>query len=53
MQSRKSAETIAKSLQVNDIKAAPYHAGLDAKTRSATQDKFLMENGVDLVHSNG
>lgn len=48
VQSRKSAETIAKTLQVNDIKAAPYHAGLDAKTRSRTQDDFLMEN-VDVI----
>jgi ATP-dependent DNA helicase RecQ len=43
VQSRKSAEDIAKTLQVNDIKAAPYHAGLDAKTRHKTQDDFLME----------
>lgn len=48
VQSRKSAETIAKTLQVNDIKAAPYHAGLDAKTRSNTQDDFLMER-VDVI----
>jgi ATP-dependent DNA helicase RecQ len=48
VQSRKSAEEIAKTLQVNDIKAAPYHAGLDAKTRSKTQDDFLMEE-VDVI----
>lgn len=48
VQSRKSAERIAKTLLVNDIKAAPYHAGLDAKTRSKTQDDFLMEN-VDVI----
>ena len=48
VQSRKSAEGIAKSLKVNDIKAAPYHAGLDAKTRSATQDDFLMEE-IDVI----
>ncbi len=48
VQSRKSAEEIAKALKVNDIKAAPYHAGLDAKTRSKTQDDFLMEN-VDVI----
>src|SRR5690606_30301406 len=29
---------------INGIKALPYHAGLDAKTRADTQDKFLMEN---------
>ena len=48
VQSRKSAEGIAKSLLVNDIKAAPYHAGLDAKTRSSTQDDFLMEE-IDVI----
>ena len=42
VQSRKSAEEIAHLLVVNDIKAAPYHAGLDAKLRSKTQDDFLM-----------
>lgn len=44
VQSRKSTEEIAKVLNVNGIKAAPYHAGLDAKTRSKTQDNFLMED---------
>ncbi len=48
VQSRKSAEEIARALSVNDIKAAPYHAGLDAKTRSQTQDNFLMED-VDVI----
>lgn len=48
VQSRKSAEQIAQHLKVNDIKAAPYHAGLDAKTRSNTQDQFLMED-VDVI----
>lgn len=44
VQARKSSEDIAKLLEVNGIKAAPYHAGLDAKTRSDTQDAFLMED---------
>ncbi|MCG8332054.1 MAG: DNA helicase RecQ [Chitinophagales bacterium] len=48
VQSRKAAAEIAKVLVVNDIKAAPYHAGLDAKTRSKTQDDFLMEE-VDVI----
>ncbi|MFZ1497578.1 MAG: ATP-dependent DNA helicase RecQ, partial [Saprospiraceae bacterium] len=48
VQSRKAAEDIAKLLLVNDIKAAPYHAGLDAKVRAATQDDFLMEN-IDVI----
>ena len=48
VQSRKAAEAIAKHLVVNDVKAAPYHAGLDAKLRSRTQDEFLMED-VDVI----
>ena len=48
VQSRKSTEEIAQMLQVNDIKASPYHAGLDAKTRSKAQDDFLMEE-VDVI----
>lgn len=48
VQSRKATEEIAQVLNVNDIKAAPYHAGLDAKTRSKTQDAFLMED-VDVI----
>lgn len=46
--SRKKVEEIAQLLQVNGIKAVPYHAGLDAKTRSKHQDMFLMED-VDVV----
>lgn len=45
---RKTTEKIAEVLQLNDINAKPYHAGLDGKTRSATQDDFLMER-VDVV----
>lgn len=41
--SRKKVEELAAVLCTNDIKAAPYHAGLDAQTRSDTQDDFLME----------
>ena len=48
VQSRKSAEEIAQALVVNGVKAAPYHAGLDPKTRSRTQDQFLMED-VDVI----
>ncbi len=48
VQARKSTEEIAKVLNVNGIKAGPYHAGLDAKTRSATQDAFLMED-IDVI----
>lgn len=46
--SRKKVEEIAQLLQVNGIKAIPYHAGLDAKTRARHQDMFLMED-VDVV----
>jgi ATP-dependent DNA helicase RecQ len=42
--SRKKVEEIAEALIVNGIKAAPYHAGLDAKERAKTQDGFLMED---------
>ena len=48
VQSRKSTEELAQLLNVNGIKAAPYHAGLDAKTRSNTQDAFLMED-IDVI----
>jgi ATP-dependent DNA helicase RecQ len=46
--SRKKVEELAELLVVNGIKALPYHAGLDAATRSANQDKFLMEE-VDVI----
>ncbi|MBZ9787783.1 DNA helicase RecQ [Psychroflexus sp. CAK57W] len=46
--SRKRVEQLSQNLQVNGIKAVPYHAGLDAKTRSKHQDMFLMED-IDVV----
>ena len=46
--SRKKVEEIAQMLCINGIKALPYHAGLDAKTRAENQDKFLMEE-VDVI----
>jgi ATP-dependent DNA helicase RecQ len=46
--SRKKVEEIAQVLQVNGVKAVPYHAGLDSKTRSKHQDMFLMED-IDVV----
>ncbi len=48
VQSRKSTEEIAEVLKVNGIRAAAYHAGLDAKTRTKAQDDFLMEE-VDVI----
>ena len=41
--SRKTVEELAATLNVNNIAALPYHAGMDAATRSANQDAFLME----------
>ena len=46
--SRKRVEELAQTLQVNGIKAIPYHAGLDARTRVKHQDMFLMED-ADVV----
>lgn len=46
--SRKKVEQLSELLCINGIKALPYHAGLDAKTRSDNQDKFLMEE-VDVI----
>jgi len=47
--SRKKVEEIAETLQVNGIKALPYHAGLDAHTRRRNQDMFLMEESDVIV----
>ena len=46
--SRKKVEELAEILKANEIKAAPYHAGLDSATRSQTQDDFLMEK-IDAI----
>ena len=46
--SRKKVEELAELLCINDIKARPYHAGLDAKTRAENQDAFLMEE-IDVI----
>ena len=47
--SRRKVEEFSQLLQVNGIKALPYHAGLDQKTRVANQDKFLMEEADVIV----
>ncbi len=47
--SRKRVEELAEMLRVNDIRALPYHAGLDAATRSANQDAFLHEEADVIV----
>lgn len=46
--SRRKVEEMAEFLNINGIKALPYHAGLDAKVRAEHQDRFLMED-VDVI----
>ena len=46
--SRRKVEEMAQFLQINGIRALPYHAGLEAKVRAENQDKFLMED-VDVI----
>ena len=41
--SRKKVEELAELLTANGIRAHAYHAGMDAATRAANQDDFLME----------
>ncbi len=47
--SRKKTEELAEFLQVNDISALPYHAGLEAAIRRRNQDMFLMEDADVMV----
>jgi len=47
--SRKTVEEVANLLIVNDIKALPYHAGLDGQTRMHNQDAFLNEESDVIV----
>ncbi len=42
--SRKKVEELTELLQLNEINALPYHAGLDPSTRAANQDAFILEN---------
>lgn len=46
--SRKKVEELAELLCINGVRALPYHAGLDAKTRAENQDRFLSED-VDVI----
>ncbi len=46
--SRRKVEELAETLKINGVKALPYHAGMDAATRTENQDKFLMED-VDVI----
>ena len=41
--SRKNVNELSQVLQLNNINALPYHAGLDSKVRVKNQDMFLME----------
>lgn len=45
---RKKVEELAEVLKTNDIKAAPYHAGLETAVRNQTQDDFLNER-LDVI----
>ncbi len=47
--SRKKVEELAELLQVNGIRALPYHAGMDSATRTQNQDAFLLEKTEVIV----
>ena len=47
--SRSSAENVAEFLTGQGIEALPYHAGLDARTRAASQSRFVREDGLVMV----
>lgn len=47
--SRKKVEELTEVLKLNDIRALPYHAGMDASTRSANQEDFLHERADVIV----
>ena len=47
--SRASVEQTAEFLVDNGIGALPYHAGLDARTRTSNQARFLREDGLAMV----
>ncbi len=45
---RKTCDDLSEILRANGVKALPYHAGLDGKVRTQTQDAFLMED-LDVI----
>jgi ATP-dependent DNA helicase RecQ len=47
--SRKKVDETAEWLQGQGIKALPYHAGLDSRTRGRHQDRFLRDEGIVMV----
>jgi len=46
---RKTTEELAEVLQINGINARAYHAGMESKVRTATQDAFIMEGAKVIV----
>jgi ATP-dependent DNA helicase RecQ len=44
--SRRKTEELAEFLRDSDVKALPYHAGMEPSTRSRNQDTFLQDDGV-------
>ena len=47
--SRNKVDDTAAWLNAEGVRALPYHAGMDARTRSANQDAFLREDALCLV----
>ncbi|MGV9435845.1 RecQ family ATP-dependent DNA helicase, partial [Nocardia sp. NPDC003648] len=47
--SRNSVEKTAAMLNENGVRAVPYHAGLDNRTRAENQARFLREDGLIVV----
>lgn len=47
--SRRKVDDTAQWLSESNVEALPYHAGLDAQTRSRNQQRFLREDGVVMV----
>jgi ATP-dependent DNA helicase RecQ len=47
--SRRQTEELAEFLRQEDVRALPYHAGMDGSERSRNQDVFLQEDGVVMV----
>jgi ATP-dependent DNA helicase RecQ len=47
--SRNTVDKTAEFLSARGLKALPYHAGMDAASRAATQSRFLREDGVIVV----
>jgi len=46
---RNTVDEVAEHLRTHGIAALPYHAGLDAATRSANQERFQRDDGVVMV----